>query len=196
MCVIARSVLLAFLVSTGIAACSAVGVVATDDPYAKLAQAEVLLNEQGRVAQARRHLDEAIVMLEQRNDRRGLAQAYRQYGLVARAGGTNADPVIVRRTPAQPRAEELDASDRYLNRAADLAAETDQLHLRANIMLLFGANQHARGDRREACAFYDRALVQWREAEARSPGRTVQMPAQFARFDDGVAHFRQTTGCT
>jgi tetratricopeptide (TPR) repeat protein len=125
MWVITRSIPLAFLVSAGLMACTAVGVVATDDPYTKLAQAEVLLTEQGRVAQARRHLDEAIITFEQRNDRRGLAQAYRQYGLVARAGGANANPVIVRRTPAQPRAEELEASDRYFNRAADLAAESD-----------------------------------------------------------------------
>src|SRR5436190_669032 len=75
----ASCVVLSFVVS--LAGCAGVGVVATDDPAAKLHDAAYLYSKAGRPLIAERLIRQAIDLYEKNNDQLGLAEAYRQYGL-------------------------------------------------------------------------------------------------------------------
>ncbi|MBV8534803.1 MAG: hypothetical protein JO128_04365, partial [Alphaproteobacteria bacterium] len=171
------------------------GIPATDDPEAKLATAEVLLYQEGRVMRAREQVDGAIAIFEQRGDRRGLTKAYLIYAAVARAGGTNADPVVFRRAPPKPGPEELDHSDVYLERAAALATETDQLHLLAYSTALRGDDQRTRGNYRAACALFDTAIEQWQVAETKELGGAQQLPVNARNLPERVARLKMSANC-
>ena len=187
--------LAALLCVVMLAACAGVGIPLTNDPDAKLALATTLVND-GRVMQARGQTEEAIAIFEQRGDRAGLARAYRVYALVAFSGGINADPIVLRKTPPHPRREELERAEEYLNRAAPLAVETGQPYLVARITLLLGSSQYERGNHREACTLYDRAIDQWRAAEAKQPGVVFQMAPGVRDFPDAVARIKATVPCS
>jgi hypothetical protein len=178
-------------------ACEGVGIVATDNPNTKVSQAVELLKE-CRVMQARRQLDEAIPLFEKANDQHGLAEAYRQYGFVARVGGANANPTVyclrpVERVPPNP--EGLDRSDAYFNRAADLASQSGDLHLLSNVKLLLGKNQVVRGNLPQACALFDGAIEVSREANIKQPGVALQLPPGVKTFEDGVNQLKAEVGC-
>jgi tetratricopeptide (TPR) repeat protein len=187
--------LAALLCVVMLAACAGVGIPLTDDPDAKLAMATTLVDD-GRVLQARRQTEEAIAIFEQRGDRAGLARAYRVYALVAVSGGLNADAVVLRKTPPHPGREELEHAEEYLNRAAPLAAETGQPYLVARITLMLGSSQYVRGNHREACTLFDRAIDQWRAAEAEQPGVASQMTPGTRDFPGAVARIKATVPCS
>jgi hypothetical protein len=159
-------------------ACEGVGIVATDDPERKLAQADHLVVEEGRLMQARRITEQAIAIFTERNDKAGLARAYRQYAIVAEAGGLGSDAILRRdpRVALTARPEDLDLSDHYLAMALELATETKQLHLAANIVYIQGNNQLLRGTPLNSCAYYDRALQRYRDAEKERPAQELLGP--------------------
>ncbi|MDE2184581.1 MAG: hypothetical protein KGJ78_16295 [Alphaproteobacteria bacterium] len=181
-----------------IVGCEGVGVVASSDPYVKLAQADDLLNHEGRVMQASRQLDEAIPIFEQKGDKAGLAKAYRLYGILARVGGTKDDPVILwlhRDEPIHPVAEELDNSDGYLKKALLLAKETNQLYLVANIEFLLGNNEVLRGKPLLACPYYDRTITDFAEAKKAQPKTELEAMPGVATPEQGFALAKKQAGC-
>lgn len=189
---------LAFALMLPIFGCAGVGIVSSSDPYVKLAQADYLLNHEGRVMQARRQLDEAIPIFQQKGDRAGLVKAYRLYGILARVGGTKNDPVVLwlnRNEPIHPIAEELDNSDTYLNMALPLAQETNQLYLVANIEFLLGNNEVLRGKPLLACPYYDKAIADFVAAKKANPDTKVEVMPGVATPEEGFALAKKQVGC-
>jgi len=161
-----------------LAGCEGVGIPAADDPNVKLAQAEYLRTESGRIMQAQRITQQAIVLFEQHSDKAGLARAYREYGLVALDGGLGDDPVIQRKpgSARHPRPGDLDNAESNLKRALDLATETGQLYMAANINYLLGNVEVLRGKPENACPLYDLSIKGFQEAKTRQPGANLNMP--------------------
>jgi hypothetical protein len=190
---IAAAALLACL-SSG---CEGVGIPATDDPYVKLAQADALNVREGRVMQARRVTEEAIALFAQRGDKAGLAQAYRELGLVALSGGLGDDPVILRdpRAPLAPRPSDLDNAETHLKHARELAAETDQPYVVANIDMVLGNVQMLRKAQPQGCPYYDQSIKDYRDAMARQPGAKLQLPSDAADPVEMVTHVKKQAGC-
>jgi tetratricopeptide (TPR) repeat protein len=184
-------------VAFALSACEGVGVVATDDPHIKLAQANYLLNEEGRVMQARRQLDEAIPLLEKNGDKAGLAEAYRLYGLVVRVDGPKDNRVVRIDTnaPITSTKEQLDLSDDYLNRALGLAQESNQSYNVANIYFLLGNNEILRGVPLKSCPYYDLAIKTSTEAEREHPGTKVQLMPGVHSAAEGYALTKKQAGC-
>jgi hypothetical protein len=147
--------------------------------------------------QARRLLAQAIANFEQRGDKAGLAEAYRQSGLLSRYGGAQEDAVLIswEKGGPKPSPAELDISDRYLSRAAGFAAEGGRPDLVSNIYYLLGVNQVLRGDAPRACPLYDRALAASREAEAQRPGLAVDLPPGVHSFPEGIARAKAAAQC-
>jgi tetratricopeptide (TPR) repeat protein len=186
--------------------CSAVGVPATDNPYTKLSQADYLWRHAGRVMQARRRVDEAIAIFEERGDQAGLAEAYRQYGFIARVGGANADPVILIKPgssvgPGGPppeafrSTESLDHSDDFFARAVALATEAKRFDMVTNLNFLLGNNQVLRGEKLKACPYYDLSLAASQEVEREKPGIVVDLPPGEHSVADLLARAKQQAGC-
>jgi len=162
---------LAFVAALLMAGCEGVGIPATDDPNAKLSQAEYLRTDAGRIMQARRLTEQAIELFAQRGDKLGLAEAYRELGLVALDGGLGDDPVVRRdpKAPLQPRPGDLDNADKYLKRALDFASEFDQPYMAGNINFVLGNIEVMRGTPLQSCAYYDLSIRSFRDAQTRMP---------------------------
>lgn len=188
----------AFLMAALISACSGVGIPATDDPYAKLSQAEQLYSGPGRAAQARRLLNEAIATFQEKGDDAGLAAANRQYGFLARLGGARDDVILIRNsnpTTVPPR-EDLDLSDDYFKRSADLFSRTNRPDMASNVYYNLGVNSYFRGDRAQTCAYMDKALNASRQAEAQRPGRAVDLPRSVRSFAELIGKAKAEAGCS
>lgn len=178
--------------------CEGVGVARADDPYAKLSQADYLLNGEGRVMQARSHLDEAIVVFQQKGDKAGLAKAYRLYGILARVGGTKNDPTILwlhRDEPIHPVAEELDISDGYFLQALSLFQETQQIDLVGNVNFLLADNEVMRGTPQKACPYYDQSGAALAEARKQHPELAFAAVPGQASPEEGLALAKKQAGC-
>jgi hypothetical protein len=186
--------------------CSAVGVPATDDPYKKLSQADYLWRHTGRVMQARRRVEEAIAIFEERGDKAGLAEAYRQYGFIARVGGANADPVILMkpassadpgRPPPEPlqSTESLDHSDELFARAVTLATEAKRFDMVTNLNFHLGNNQVMRGEKLKACPYYDLSLAASQQVEREKPGAVVDLPPGTHSAAELLARAKREAGC-
>jgi hypothetical protein len=183
-----------------LSACEGVGIPATSDPYTKLAQAHTLWRDEGRVMQARRLVEQAIVIFNERGDKAGLAQAYWEYGLVARVGGANVDPVIYYLHPEmvaqhQPTPEELHLSDEYLARSAALANEAKRLDIVFNANLFLGDNQVLRGNNLQSCAFYDLALAAAHDANRQQPEIGFDLPKGTHSIDEFVESVKHKAFC-
>lgn len=189
------SVLLVFAVWA--AGCEGVGIPATDDPNAKLGQADYLLNGAGRIMQARRMTEQAIVIFEQRGDKAGLAKAYRQLGLVALSGGLGDNPVIIHdtRVPLQPRPGDIDLAEVNLKRARDLSVETGQLYLIANIDFVLGNAKVLSGKPLDACPLYDAAIGEFHDAQTRQPDVKLQTMPGYEDPAALVLRAKKEAGC-
>ena len=180
-----------------LAGCESAGISATDDPNVKLAQAETLRAEAGRIMQARRMTEQAIALFEQRSDKAGLARAYREYGLVALDGGLGDNPVIQRQPESarHPRPGDLDSAEANLKRALDLATETSQLYIAANVNFLLGNVEVMRGKPEIACPFYDLSIKGFRDAKTRQPGTTLDLPAGLDDPTTILGRAKKEAGC-
>jgi hypothetical protein len=178
-----------------IASCSGVGLVATDDPYVKVAQAKQM-GEAGRAAQARRLLNEAMTTFQAKGDDLGMAEAHRQFGFLARTGGAREGVILVRDPETTPLTQEdWDLSDRHFKEAADLYARNNRTDMVANVYLNLGIGSALRGDKTQSCAYFDQSLATYRQWEAVHPGGKVELPRNIKSFADLIARAKLEAGC-
>ncbi|MDR3526566.1 MAG: hypothetical protein P4L57_04735 [Rhizomicrobium sp.] len=180
-----------------LAGCEAVGIPPTGDPEVKLSQAELLMSGAGYLMQARRLTEQAITLFEQRGDKVGLARAYREYGLIALGGGMTDNPALVRdpNAPLEPSPEDLNRAEDALKRALDLAVETDQRYLAANIHFVLGNIAMLRGIPQRGCAHYSAALTGFRHAQTTLPGVKLELPAGAKDPVEFVERAAKEAGC-
>jgi len=189
--------LIAFAAVLSLAACEeGMGVVATDDPHEMLAQAHDL-DSSGRVMRARQQVEKAIPILKARNDKAGLADAYRLYGFIAGEGGLGADPAITRdpRAPIVPTRENAELAIGYFEQAVAFATEADEPDRVSNIYFILGNYASLAGDLQKGCRYYDLSLKASQDAQSRQPGLKVELPAGFRNFGELVARAKHDAHC-
>lgn len=177
-----------------LAACAGVGIVDSNDPNVKVAQAEQLTSV-GRAAQARRQLDEAIPLFEAKNDKAGLAEAYRQYGFLARVGGAQEGVMSIRQPVTAYSSENLALSDQYLHKSVTLFADADRLDMASNVYIQLSNNAYFRKETKEACAYLDNSSAAHRQWQVKNPGKAIELPRGMKTFDDLIALMKKDTGC-
>lgn len=192
----AKRALLLF-VTLMLAGCAAASVPAIDNPDVKLGQADYLMNGSGRIMQARRMTEQAMMTFEERKDEAGLARAYREYGLVALAGGLRNDPIILRnpKVSFQPSPEDLQGAEIHLKHARELSAKTKQTDLVANIDFVMGNMEMMRGNPSAACPYYDHAIQDFGEAKAQRPDAKFELPTGINDPVELVARAKKDAGC-
>ena len=169
---------------------------ADDDPNQLLAQADAMLHE-GRVMQARIHAEQAMAIFAQRGDRLGLAQTWREHGLIARENGFGDDPVVYvePHTPLNPTPAALDLADSDLTRAAAMAVTLDELYMASNIYYLLGTDQVLRGEKLRSCAYYDQAIAASDDALRKHPGVAIGTLNGYHSMAEGLADMKRQAGC-
>lgn len=145
--------------------CAGVGFIATSDPYAKLAQASEMMN-QDRCMLAELTIGDAMRMFEKEADQRGIADAHLHYGLLYknicyhegrssaqfRAAGTY-DPTYGKSL------DHLKQALKIYDSLGDGMGAVNSLNAIAEV-------SNMRGERDEACASWNAALSRYRSGKA------------------------------
>lgn len=176
--------------------CGGVGIIESNDPYAKLSTAQYLAEGPGRIMRARQQIDEAAVILEQRGDKAGLSEVNRLYGLLERAGATK-DVILMNGgiNAKEPTTENIDRSEPYFAKALELATEAQAFDKVVNINFLLVVNRKYRGTPLEGCVYLDRALAAAKQAHELHPDKEFQIPPQFKTPEEWVAAMKMELGC-
>lgn len=186
--------LLAILSMLLLTACSGFGTVATSDPYEKLAQAKSLEAE-GRIALARRLIEESAAIFEESGDLEGLAEAYRRTAFLIRIHGEDTILSSGAAAPTGLDTGRADSSTAYFERAAAIERQLGNHDRLSNLHYNIGIN-YALSDRAaEACAAFDRSLTAHLEGRARHPDREPVLPGGIASFEELIAKVKQEAGC-
>jgi tetratricopeptide (TPR) repeat protein len=146
------SILIIFVLS----GCAGIGVVATSDPYKKLAQADAMMN-QDRSAMAELLIGDALKVFVEKNDEAGIADAYNAYGNLYKHPSYHGK--------WKPTFEKLGTYDGtyqksidYFNKARDIFEKRNDVTGVSKSLLGIGNVYGIKNDREKSCQYYNKAL--------------------------------------
>lgn len=130
-------------------------------------------------------------------DRTGLAEAYLEYGIIARFGGADPNQVIIRdpNSIPNPTPPQLDASDAHYSRARELATAVQRYDLVSSAEMGLASNMVIRGEPAKSCPIYDQALQSAHEAKRQHPDAAISLPSGINSMDELVALAKKQAGC-
>jgi tetratricopeptide (TPR) repeat protein len=193
-------IILLTIAAVTIAGCAGVGVVATDDPAAKLRDATYLFDRQDRPLIAERLIREAIVSYQSNNDQLGLAEAYRTYGFFFRSRAINGKwGNYYRKNGFLDRSATFDTrydkSIEYFEMARQLFAESKRFDALTNVDLNIGFTYIAMGNRLAACRAFDRSLENNQENIRQIPDAAPNLPVGFGSYEEFIADQKKRWCC-
>jgi tetratricopeptide (TPR) repeat protein len=163
---------------------------ASDDPKVKLMQAYELLAH-GRPLPAERLIRESLVAFESAGDGVALANAYRAYGYFFASSAVGSMRGHYHRSgfldPAAVYEARYRKSIEYLEKAAALYSTHARYDGLTNSYFQIGNAQLAIGDRRAACAAYDKSLDFSRDHHLHEPDVRVGLPRGFSTYKDFIS---------
>jgi len=179
--------------------CAAVGVPATNDPDAKLAQAGTLFGDLNRPLPAERLIQEAIDIYKARNDRAKLAFAYGEYGhflsspSVDRWAHIYSEHGFIDQT--------VTLSNRY-DRAADYFIQSRKMYEElqrpdmVSSMYLNEAKAHNLGENLDQVCLATKQSLRWHLiAKEIQPGEKYSFPEGYSSFEDFLRAAHLSFGC-
>jgi tetratricopeptide (TPR) repeat protein len=182
-----------------VTACAGVGVVATDDPAAKLRDAGDLYDRQDRPLIAERLIREAIGTYQSRNDQLGLADSYREYGFFFRSSSVAKWNKVYRENGFLDKSATFETrhakSIEYFEKARAIYADHKRFDALTNVNMNMGFTYVAMGDREAACRAFDRALESYHENIRQNPTAKPILPKGFASYEDYWSDRRKRYGC-
>nr|MBF0683486.1 hypothetical protein [Pseudomonas sp.] len=179
------------LVIISVGGCSAVGVIASSDPYQKLAVADSLA-EHNRPAVAERLIVESIAICKETDDRHCFAAAYRGYGLFFMSEsieGRQWKPHYAQNGFID---STVSLDDRY-SRAIDFLKKSRNIYIEngeydavTNLSLSIGFAYVMQGDYSPACQAYDESLQAYAENVRNNPNVKIHLPEKYANFPNYI----------
>lgn len=191
---------LAFAALLGLNGCAGVGVVATSDPRAKLADAGDLFDRQDRPLIAERLIREAIEIYQKQNDEVGLAEAYRAYGFFFRSPSIEGKWSNYYRKNGflEPNATfggRYWRSVEYFAKSQELFAKHQKYDALTNVNLNLGHSYLLIKEREKACAAYDESLKNYRQNIDANPGAKPALPTGYASYEQYLAEVKERARC-
>ena len=179
--------------------CAAMFVTASNNPHAKLADANALIGEQNRPLPAERLIREAIDIYQANNDQLGLADAYRMYAQFFRSDTVRRWQKYYRENGFMDKTVSVDnrysKAIEYFEKARDIFAENKKYDALTNVYLGMGWTYQEMKNQQAACAAFDKSLDSNREYEKASPNNKIQLPKQFPNYEAFVMANKKNSGC-
>ena len=179
------------LVLISIGGCSAVGVIASSDPYQKLADAASLA-EHNRPTVAERLIVESIAICKETDDQLCFADAYRSYGLFFMSEsieGRQWKPNYAQNGFID---STVNLDNRYsraidfLKKSRNIYIENDEHDAVTNLSLNIGFAYGMQGDYPSACLAYDESLKAYAENVRNNPNVKIHLPEKYANFSNYI----------
>ena len=196
------ALLIVVILSTG---CAGVGVVATSDPFRKLADAEVLFIRQDRPLLAELLIREAMAIFQEQGDSRGLGHANREYADLLTSPSVSgkwaeyyqkngfADRTVTYDNRNEKASEYYAKAVEHYARAADQLHGSDRYDNMINVYYNMAYSYYRLDDRAKACHFYDETLVAYNENIRRNP--SVKLFSPSGTVADFVSKMKEKAGC-
>ena len=179
-----------------LAGCAAVGVVKSNDPATKLADAKVLIFKLDRPLPAERLIREAIEIYQKQGDVAGLAEAYRIYGFFFKSGAVDHWAFIYRESGFLDKTATFDTryikSVQYFNMSKAEWAKIGRHDNDSNLELHKALAYLLMKDTKRACKAYEASLAADREY---APTGEVKLPPGFTSFADLIQHEKRRAHC-
>ena len=179
------------LVIISIGGCSAVGVIASSDPYQKLADANSLA-EHNRPTVAERLIVESIAICKETDDQHCFAAAYRGYGLFFMSEsieGRQWKPHYAKNGFID---STVSLDSRYsraiyfLKKSRNIYIENEEYDAVTNLSLSIGFAYVMQGDYPSACQAYDESLQAYAENVRNNPNVKIHLPEKYANFPNYI----------
>ena len=179
------------LVIISIGGCSAVGVIASSDPYQKLAVADSLA-ENNRPTVAERLIVESIAICKETDDQHCIAAAYRGYGLFFMSEsieGRQWKPHYAQNgfiDSAVSLNNRYSRAIDFLKKSRNIYMENDEYDAVTNLSLNISFAYIMQGDYPSACLAYDESLKAYAENVRNNPNVKINLPEKYADFPDYI----------
>ncbi len=143
--------------------CAAIGVISTNDPNQKIADAFWLFDEQQRGIPAERLIREAITIYKTNNNTTGLAEAYRAYGFFFRSGAVKKNHIIYKKYGFMDKdatyTNRYEKSIKYFKLATNIFEKMKRYGALTNVYLNMGFTYEFAGMPNKACEEYKKSII-------------------------------------
>lgn len=196
-----RLSLVAACFSVALAGCAGIGVVATSDPMAKLADARSLFDEQDRPLLAERLIREAIAICESKPDPLCLARGHREYGFFFRSASIDGKWAKYYQLngflePSATFDGRYQKSIEYFEKAREAFSRLERFDMLTNVNLNMGFTYELMGAPKLACSAFDASLASNHENLRRNPDAGLSLPKGFATYDEYLIAQEKRVQCT
>jgi tetratricopeptide (TPR) repeat protein len=188
---------LAPLCLASLTGCAAVGVIATDDPWQQLENAQAMI-EQNRPGPAERFIFEALAECQKRKDTDCEAAAYREYGIFflwATGEWNNYYGRFGFKDKSANYENRYQMAAKYFVMAEELYRQTSKFDAVTNVTLNLGFAYQAMIDRQAACQAFDASLAANHENLRLNPEAEVILPKKYVSYENYIAIRKKQTGC-
>ena len=183
--------------------CTAIHVPSTDDPNKKIKDALDLVLKQERPIPAEKLLHEAIEIFQKNGDSKGLAAAYRAYGVFFQSKAVNDMKEAYEGNGFLDKS--VNFSDRYtkaleyFDKAESISEKAQDYNLLSNIAYNKAVNYQTTGDSANACQSHKASLEWNRKAHEKNPSMKFYIPGMghvtFEKYRDFYIKYMKELGC-
>ncbi len=179
--------------------CVAAMVPSSNNPYAKLNEAQYLYEKSNRPLPAEKLIQQAIEILQNDNNQIGLAEAYRQYGFFFRSLSVMSyqdyymkNGFLDKSASYQTRMEK---SLEYFEMAKKIDTENKKFDSVANIYYNIGVDYALMKNMELACRSLDQSLESYNEFIRQNPKGKVEFPPSFSNYEEMIISYKKQSGC-
>ena len=188
---------LAPLCFAGLTGCAAVGVIATDDPWQQLENAQAMI-EQNRPGPPERFIEQALAECQKQGDSLCTAAAYREYGIFFlwatpewhiyddRFGFSDKEATYANR---------YEMAAKYFLMSEKLYAQSSKFDAVTNVALNLGFTYEAQKNRTAACQAFDASLQANKENLRLNPTAKIELPEKYGNYQNYISIRKQHAGC-
>lgn len=187
------------LLIAALSGCAGIGIIATSDPYQKLADARHLFTYENRPLPAERLIKEAITICKEKADRKCLAESYQTYGFFFRSQSIEMWETVYRRDGFLDRTATFDTrlekSLEYLRKSIPMLSELKMYDALTNAYLNVGLVNERLRRIEEACKAYAKSLDANRKNLEANPRAEVIVPEAYANYPEYLDEQTRRAGC-
>ncbi len=159
--------------------CAAVGVLSTNNPKQKIADAYWLFDEKQRPLRAEPLIKESITIYQSNNNAFGLAEAYVAYGIFLRSYAVERHESRYRKYGFLDKSITYDnryvKSIEYFEKAAKIFKDSNNLDKLTNVYLHMGFTYGTANLMGKACEKFRQSIVFNKEFKKQNPNATIQL---------------------
>jgi tetratricopeptide (TPR) repeat protein len=182
-----------------LAGCAAALVPASSDPARKLGWAGELIDKQNRPLPAEQLIRDAIQIYESKSDEKGLAAAYRQYGIFFRSDAVQRFAAHYRKNGFLDQTvsydQRFDKAIEYFLKARPFYEKSKTYDLLSNIDLNLAWAYEGKGEQPLACQSLDSSLANNLRFTSTDPDAKIDLPKGQLSFAGAVGNEKTRLRC-